>query len=388
MLEKFNTYFKGDKIIWAVIFVLVLLSVLAVLSSISSLAYGEDGSNIAYYVFKHSSFLVIGLVIIYGLHHIPYKYFSRISQLLLFIAVPLLVITLFFGISKNDASRWIELPGTGFTFQTSDLAKLALIMYLARMLSLKQNKIKSYSEAFLPVVIPTLMVCALILPANFSTAAILFLTALILMFVGRIRTKYIIGLTTIIVVIISILLVIALKSDWEGRWGTWQNRLTSYSNPTDGDNNFQSDQSKIAVATGGLFGKGPGNSIRRNFLPQPYSDFIFAIIVEEYGLIGGIVVVFLYLYLLFRAGVIVRQSTRTFPAFLAFGLTIMLVLQAMVNMGVAVGIFPVTGQPLPLISMGGTSILFTSAAFGIILSVSRANTPPVKSETEDDGEEE
>ncbi len=387
MLEKFNTYFKGDKIIWAVVFVLVLLSVLAVLSSISSLAYSEHGSNIAYYVFKHGSFLVVGLALIYGLHHVPYKYFSRISQLLLYIAVPLLVITLFFGVSKHDASRWLSVPGTGFTFQTSDLAKLALIMYIARILSLRQNKIKSYNEAFLPIVIPTLLVCILILPANFSTAAILFATALILMFVGRIRTKYIVGLASIIIISITILMIIAQKSEWEGRWQTWQNRLISFSHPTTEDN-FQSEQSKMAVATGGLFGKGPGNSIRRNFLPQPYSDFIFAIIVEEYGLVGGVLVVFLYLYLLFRAGVIVRHSTRTFPAFLAFGLTIMLVLQAMVNMGVAVGIFPVTGQPLPLISMGGTSILFTCASFGIIISVSRGPAKVKLKLEEDEGEKE
>jgi len=283
----------------------------------------------------------------------------------------LLAITLVFGSHINDASRWLEVPGTGLTFQTSDLAKLALIMYVARILSLKQDNIKSFKDAFLPVIIPVILICGLIMPANLSTAVLLFAVSLILMFIGRINFTYISLLALGLLAVLIILVGVALKSDWEGRWETWRNRIVNH---VEGgaENNYQADQSKIAIVTGGLFGKGPGNSMQRNFLPHPYSDFIFAIIIEEYGLIGGLIVVMVYLVLLFRAGMLVRVSDRTFPAFLAIGLAIMLVLQGIVNMGVAVGIFPVTGQPLPMISMGGTSILFTAAAFGIILSVSRS----------------
>jgi len=371
MSEKLKKYFKGDPVIWGVIMALAVFSLLAVFSSIKTLAYQYRGGNALYYWFRHSTFLFLGFITIYFVHLVPYKYYSRLSQLLLYITIPLLAITLIFGTSINQASRWLSVPGLGLTFQTSDLAKVVLIMFLARMLSLKQDVIRSYKQGFLPLILPVLVVCALIMPANLSTAAILFAVSMILMFIGRVRFLYLFIFTGIISTIAITLIIFALNSDWEGRWGTWSNRVSSYIEQ-DEDGNYQSEQSKIAIATGGIIGKGPGNSVQRDFLPHPYSDFIFAIVVEELGLSGGLLIIFLYLYLLYRAGVIVHQSTRTFQAFLAFGLTIMLVLQAMVNMAVAVGLLPVTGQPLPLISMGGTSILFTSAALGMILSVSRS----------------
>lgn len=372
MVEKLKKYFKGDPVIWGVVLAMMVFSLLAVFSSTKTLAYQYRGGNAMYYLFRHGAFLFFGFIAIYFIHLVPYRYFSRLSQLLFYISIPLLAVTLLFGTSINSASRWLTVPGLGLTFQTSDLAKIVLIMFLARMLSLKQDHIKSYKQGFLPLVAPVIVVCALIMPANLSTAIILFGVSLILMFIGRVKFIYLFGFSSLAIIAVVLMIVLALNFEWGGRTGTWKNRIVNFIENTDADASFQSDQSKIAIATGGIVGKGPGNSVQRDFLPHPYSDFIFAIIVEEYGLIGGLLVIFLYLYLLFRAGLIVTKSSRTFQAFLAFGLATMLVLQAMVNMAVAVGLFPVTGQPLPLISMGGTSILFTAAALGMILSVSRS----------------
>ncbi len=370
MTSDFKKYFQGDAIIWAVVIALSIFSLLAVYSSTGSLAYKYQGGDTSYYVIKHAILLLFGLVIIFITHKIHFKYFSRLSQILLVVAAFLLVLTLFIGISINSATRWLVIPVLGLTFQTSDLAKLALIMYLARMLSLKQNNIKDYYGAFIPILVPVLVICMLILPANLSTAIMLFVTSFILMFIGRISFKYLFIFSAIAAVIIGIFIVLALSNNWEGRVGTWRSRIESFIDK-DSKENYQIDQSKIAIVSGGLIKVRPGKSVQRNFLPLPYSDFIYAIIIEEYGLAGGIIIMFLYLYLLFRAGVIIKKSARTFPAFLAMGLTILIVFQAMVNMAVAVNILPVTGQPLPMVSMGGTSMIFTCIAFGIILSVSR-----------------
>jgi cell division protein FtsW len=290
---------------------------------------------------------------------------------LLYIAIPLLLITLLFGTSINQASRWLEIPGLGVTIQTSDFAKLALIIYVARMLSLRQNNLNDIKKTFFPIAIPVVIVCLLILPANFSTAAMVGVACWLMLFIGRINMRHLLGFTGLGVVVIGLFIFIALKTNTVSRVETWKNRIENYSSEEGGDN-YQALQSKIAIATGGLVGKGPGNSTQRNLLPHPYSDFIYAIIIEEYGIVGGVVVLLLYLILLYRAGIIIKKARRTFPAFLAMGLTLILVLQAMINMAVAVNLIPVTGQPLPLVSMGGTSVLFTSASFGILLSISRS----------------
>jgi cell division protein FtsW len=369
MYDKLSKYLRGDKVIWGVVVLLSIISLLAVYSSTGTLAYEYQEGNTVYYFMRHFSFLAIGLLIIYIVHLIPYKYYLRLSQLFLMITIPLLALTLVIGTSHNQASRWLTLPVIGISIQTSDIAKLALIMYTARMLSLKQGQIKDLKGAFLPMIIPVSLVCMLILPANLSTAAILFFTCIIIMFIGRVRFKYLMALIGIGVFMLGIFILIASHSNTESRIYTWKSRIDAYvGNSAD---NYQAEQAKIAIATGGAIGKGPGNSIQRNFLPNPYSDFIYAIIVEEYGTIGALIILFLYLFLLYRAGVIVKNCNRTFPAFLTIGLAIMLVFQAMINMGVAVSIFPVTGQTLPLVSMGGSSMIFTSTAVGIILSVSR-----------------
>lgn len=371
MRERFGKYLKGDRVVWAVIIVLSLYSILAVYSSTSTLAYTRMGGNTTYYLLRHAVILSIGIVIIFITHLVPYKYYSRLSQLFLFLAIPLLLLTLLLGTSLNQASRWLTLPGLGFTIQTSDFAKMALIMYIARILSLKQHNIRSYKEAFVPIMIPVIMICVLILPANLSTALIVFATSVILMFIGRMRMKHLLSFAGIAILVVTIFITGAILIDKKGRIGTWQNRIESYING-DMEENYQVEQAKIAIATGGLFGKRPGKSTQRNFLPHPYSDFIYAIIIEEYGLLlGALPLLLAYLFLLFRAGVIVRKCRRTFPAFLAIGLAISIVFQAMVNMAVAVNLIPVTGQTLPFVSMGGSSLLFTSISFGIILSVSR-----------------
>ncbi len=371
MTEIWKKYFKGDRVIWAVILSLSIISLLAVYSSTGTLAYRYQHGNTAYYVLKHFSFMFIGFVIIFVSHLIPYKYYSRLSQLFLLLSIPLLGLTLIFGRHLNEASRWLTLPGLGFTFQTSDFAKLALIMFVARQLSLKQGNVKDFKKTFLPVIGWVAVICLLILPANFSTAAILFASCVILMFIGRISFRHMVAIIGGGILLIGLFIIMAqYVFHYQGRIETWKDRIQSFVTAKSEDN-FQVEQSKIAIATGGIIGKGPGNSVQRNFLPHPYSDFIYSIIIEEYGLVGGVVILFFYLWLLFRAGIMVRKMDRTFPAFLAIGLTLILVLQAMVNMAVDVNLFPVTGQPLPLVSMGGSSMLFSCFALGIILSVSR-----------------
>ena len=370
-----DKYVKGDKIVWSVALVLAILSILTVFSASGSLAYQYQGGNIYHYLIKHTIIMVIGFVIIVLVHNLHHKYYSRISQIALYISIPLLLLTLVMGVNINDASRWLIIPGINQTFQTSDLAKLALIMYLARLLSKRQDKIKDLKEAFIPVMIPVLIICGLILPANFSTAAILFTTSLVIMFIGRISIKYIFSLIGIgLAGLILLLLIAKAQPELLPRTDTWVKRIESFTSPSqNSDGNYQANHAKMAIATGGPFGKlltGRGNSSHRNFLPQSSSDFIYAIIIEEYGLLGGAGVLILYLILFYRGIRIAQNAEKTFGSLLAIGLSFSLVFQAMMNMAVAVNLFPVTGQPLPLVSMGGTSIWFTCLAIGIILSVS------------------
>ncbi len=366
-----DKYIKGDKVVWLVVLLLAILSVMAVYSSIVTLAYKYQGGDTLYYLFKHAIILVVGFGLMILAHNLNYKYYSRISQIAIIISIPALALTLATGANINDASRWLVIPVINQTFQTSDLAKLALIMYLARLLYKKQDNIKDFKSAFVPIMLPVLAVCGLILPANFSTAAMVFTTSLIIMFIGRVNIKYILSLIGIGVGMLMLLMLVAkAKPDLLPRLDTWVSRIESFSDGKS-DGNYQAEQAKIAIATGGVIGKGPGKSTQRNFLPHPYSDFIYAIVIEEYGLLGGFSVIILYLVLFYRGIKIAQKAEKSFGTFLAVGLSFSLVFQAMINMAVAVNLFPVTGQPLPLVSMGGTSIWFTCLAIGIILSVSR-----------------
>ena len=360
---------KGDRYIWLLVIALSLVSVLAVYSSTSALAFKYQHGDTFYYVLKHFGIIALGFTMMFFIHKINYKYFSRVSQILLWITIPLLIVTLFFGVEINDARRWITIPIINASFQTSDLAKLALIMFLARSLSKKQQTIKDFKTGFIPVMTPPLIVCALIAPSNLSTAAILFTTCLLLMFIGRINMKYIAAMIGAGVLVLGLIIFIALHSDFHARVLSWERRLNEYLDK--GSVSYQVEQSKIAIARGGVVGVGPGNSVQRNFLPSPYSDFIFAVVIEEYGFAGGALLVLAYIFFLYRCIRIFVKSPGAFGALLAVGLSFSLVIQAIINMMVVVNLLPVTGVTLPLVSMGGTSLWFTSIAIGIILSVSR-----------------
>jgi cell division protein FtsW len=363
-------HIRGDRVIWMVIILLSMISILAVYSSTGALAFKARHGNTIYYLVKQLIFLSLGIFIIISTSAVPYSYYSKVAKIFLYIAIPVLALTLVTGPSINEARRWLTLPGTGFTIQPSDFAKIAIIMYVARVLSLQQDHLHEFRGAYLQIMVPLVIVCGLILPANLSTSAILFVTAMTLMFVGRIPFKFLALTVAGGIAVLALFITLSMYFHVGGRIGTWKNRIENFVSGGDDEENFQVNRAKVAVVNGGLIGRGPGNSTQRNYLPHPYSDFIYAIIIEEYGIVGGVFVLFLYTWLFFRAGLIVRRSTKTFAALLALGLSMGLVLQAMINMAVAVNLVPVTGQTLPFVSMGGSSILFTSVSLGIILSVS------------------
>lgn len=368
-------YAKGDPVIWVIIVVLSIASLLTVYSATGSLAYKYQGGNTSYYMFKQLISLGAGYVLILFVTNMPYRFFSKYAILGLYASILLLVVTLASGVNLNMASRWLTIPILGVTFQPSELAKLALIIYVAKILAQNQKEKEPASAAFMPVIGHAMIVVALIFRENLSTALLLMSVVFAMMYIGRVPFKYLGGTGLVVLVVVVGVLFMASKVDFLPRAKTWAARVENYFSPEEVDKEltYQSDQAKIAIASGGFFGKGPGNSVQRNFLPHPYSDFIYAIIAEEFGMFGALIILLSYLFLLGRVGVLVRASNRTFPAFLALGLGLMMVAQAFVNMGVAVGIFPVTGQPLPMVSMGTTSVLFTCVAFGAILSVSRQN---------------
>lgn len=379
---------KGDKVIWALVVVLAIASLLVVYSSTGTLAYKMSRSSESY-LFKQIAFIALGIAVIYFAHRVNYTIYSRVSLILFLIVIPLLVYTLFFGVRLNEGSRWIRLPIIRLTFQTSDLAKLALFMYISRLLSRKQDIIKDFKKGFLPVIIPIGIICILIAPANLSTALLVGATSLLLLFIGRVNTRHLLLVLAIALVPVIMLVMAAVvqhkvnggeKTKPEGhsklfaRVGTWVNRVDNFmygGKDMDNEDNYQVNQAKIAIAKGGWVGLGPGNSEQRNFLPHPYSDFIYAIIIEEYGLLGGACILFVYLVFLLRSIRLFRKCPYAFGAFLALGLSFTLVIQALTNMAVNVNLFPVTGVTLPLVSMGGSSFLFTCLAIGIILSVAR-----------------
>ncbi|MGH2643167.1 MAG: FtsW/RodA/SpoVE family cell cycle protein, partial [Chitinophagaceae bacterium] len=372
-MQKWLSNIKGDKVIWTIVIILSLVSVLAVYSSTGSLAYRMQKGNTEYYLFKQLSVLVLGILIIYVAHRVNYMVYSRLAKILLIISIPLLVYTLKFGSTINEASRWIRLPVINLTFQTSDMAKLALFMYVSLQLSRKQKVIKDFRKGFLPIMIPVCIICFLIMPANMSTALLLGASCMLLCFIGRVSMKHLMALVLAGVVGIALIIGIVFATGiGGGRVATWKHRIEHFKHHDDKlYEPYQVQQAKIAIANGSIFGRGPGNSEERNFLPHPYSDFIYAIILEEYGMIGGFLLIACYLIFLFRSIRIFKRCPYAFGAFLAIGLSFTLVIQALANMAVTVNLLPVTGVTLPLVSMGGTSIWFTSLAIGIILSVSR-----------------
>jgi len=373
-MNKFLINIKGDKPLWVVFILLASFSFLPVYSSASNLAYLYGDGNTFSYLFKHFIHLSLGFFLMYMVHKIPYRYFRGISILMIPVILVLLAYTIFqpsISESMTNSNRWIRIPIVGFGFQPSTLASIIILIYVARYLSKIKDKLITFSQSILPLWVPVFLTISLILPANFSTSAILFSMVMLLCFLGGYPLKYLIGILSSAVILFSIFLlsVKAYPDLFPNRVDTWKSRIESFVDSKETKSNYQIEKAKIAIATGGIRGLGPGKSVQKNFLPQSSSDFIYAIIVEEYGLIGGLALLLLYLWFLFRVIIISNKSKSVFGSLLAIALGIPIVFQALVNMAVAVQLFPVTGQPLPLISSGGTSIWMTCLAIGIIQSV-------------------
>ncbi len=367
VVGELKEHLKGDRAIWMITFTLGIFSLLAVYSAAGSSFFRNQIGNTEFALVRQLLFITLGFILTYICYSLDYMKYARFAPLLLAIAIPLLAYTLLFTEGTNGANRWISIPWVPFNLQTSDVARFALILFIARSLSMRQDYIKDFKHTFLPVIIPVTLVCLLIFPANFSTAILLFITAILMMFISRVSMKY-----------ISLLLLFGLVG-FLGIWvlgeqfseiirvNTWDSRIDKFIS----GEGHQIIASKIAIAEGGWFGVGPGESFQRNYLAYCYADFIYAIICEEYGLIGGVFILGLYLLLLVRCIGIVTRCPKAFGAILAMGLCLNIVIQAFANIAVSVELLPVTGLTLPLVSMGGTSILFTCMSLGIILSVSR-----------------
>lgn len=375
-MKNIFQHIKGDRTIWAIFAALAIFSFMPVYSASTNLVYGVGVGSTFGYLVKHMVLLIMGFAVLYGVHKIPYRYFSGGSVLMMPVVIVLLIYTLAQGtmISGANASRWIRIPFVGIGFQTSTLAGLVLMVFVARYLARNKEKEVVFKQSLIQLWLPVGLVLFLILPANFSTTAIIFTMILVLVFVGGYPLKYIgfILATGILALSFFVLIAKAFPDAMPNRVQTWQSRIVSFSS-TEGKDAYQVEKAKIAIATGGPLGVGPGKSIQKNFLPQSSSDFIYAIIVEEYGLIGAVSVVFIYFLLLFRVFVVLRTTTTVFGMLLVIGVGLPIVFQATINMAVATSLFPVTGQTLPLISSGGTSIWMTCFALGMILSVSASN---------------
>ncbi|MCF8716018.1 FtsW/RodA/SpoVE family cell cycle protein [Joostella atrarenae] len=365
---------KGDKAIWAVVAILALFSFLPVYSASTNLVYVVGSGTTFGYLLKHAVLLLLGIGVIYAVHKIPYRYFKALSILAMPIVILLLLYTLAQGtmIGGANASRWIQVPYVGITFQTSTFAAIVLLVHVARYLAKIKDRTVTFKETIVPLWLPVFIVLVLILPANFSTTAIIFLMVLILCFLGGYPWKYLLGVigAGILGLTMFVLTAKAFPGLFPNRVDTWISRIDNFTNDEDTEADYQIEKAKIAIATGGVVGLGAGKSVMKNFLPQSSSDFIYAIIIEEYGLVGGFVIIFMYLLLLFRIVVVAHKSESTFGKLLVIAAGLPIVVQAFINMAVAVELFPVTGQTLPLISSGGTSIWMTCLAIGIILSVS------------------
>jgi cell division protein FtsW len=365
---------KGDRAIWAIATLLAIFSFLPVYSAASNLAYVGGTGNTFTFFLKHFMHLVLGFAIMFGVHKVPYKYFRGLSIIMIPIVLVLLVVTMLQGttIEGANASRWIQIPIVNMSFQTSTLASVVLMVYVARYLSKIKDKKVSFKETIVPLWLPVFLILILILPANFSTTAIVFSMVVMLAFIGGYPLRYLVVMlgAGILGLVFFVLVAKAFPEAMPNRIDTWMSRIENFTNGADTKADYQIEKAKIAIASGGIQGVGPGKSKQKNFLPQSSSDFIFAIIIEEYGLIGGLFLLLLYSWLLFRIVIVSQKADSIFGKLLVLGVGLPIVFQALINMAVAVELFPVTGQTLPLISSGGTSIWMTCLAIGIILSVS------------------
>lgn len=386
-MNKYLQHIKGDKAIWAIAALLALLSFLPVYSSSSNLAYLYGNGNTLSYLIKHGMHLLLGFIILYGVHKIPYNYFKALSIISLPVVIVLLIYTLTQGttIQGANASRWIHIPLVGITFQTSALAMVVLLVYVAAYLTKIKDKVISFKESILPLWAPVFIVVGLILPANFSTAAILFSMVILLTFLGGYPLRYIGSILGVGVVMLALFMLTAkaFPGVFPNRVDTWISRVESFTDKKSAEEGYQIEKAKIAIATGGVAGLGPGKSVQKNFLPQSSSDFIFAIIIEEFGLFGAVFIMFLYVLLLIRLLIVAGKTDTRFGKLLVAAVGIPIIFQAIINMAVAVELFPVTGQTLPLISSGGTSIWMTCLALGIILSISAKRQEIIKENKEE-----
>ncbi len=365
---------KGDRLIWAIVALLAILSFLPVYSAASNLAYKGGGSNTFAFFVKHFMHLFLGFTIMYGVHKIPYRYFKGLSLIMIPVILLLLGVTVLQGtvIEGANASRWIRIPIVGMSFQTSTLASVVLMVYVARYMSKIKDKKITFKESILPLWLPVFLVLGLILPSNFSTTAIIFLMVVVLSFLGGYPLRYLVVIigSGLLMLTLFVLIAKAFPDAMPNRVDTWVSRIENFSNDEVTEADYQIEKAKVAIASGEIWGLGPGKSRQKNFLPQSSSDFIFAIIIEEYGLLGGMLIMILYMWLLFRIVIASQKADTIFGKLLVLGVGLPIVFQALINMAVAVELFPVTGQTLPLISSGGTSIWMTCLAIGIILSVS------------------
>ena len=387
MQAVFNNI-KGDRLIWAIAALLAIFSFLPVYSAASNLAYVSGNGNTFGFFVKHFMHLFLGFAIMYGVHKIPYRYFRGLSMIMIPVVLVMLVVTMLQGttIEGANASRWIRIPFVGMSFQTSTFAAVVLMVYVARYLSKVRDKKVSFKESILPLWTPVFLVLILILPANFSTTAIIFAMVIVLTFLGGYPLRYIgaiIGMG-LIALTLFVLVAKAFPDAMPNRIDTWLSRVENFMNGEDSEEDYQIEQAKIAIASGGIQGVGPGKSVQKNVLPQSSSDFIFAIIIEEYGMVGGLFLMLLYLWLLFRIVIVAQKADSVFGKLLAIGVGLPIVFQALINMAVAVELFPVTGQTLPLISSGGTSIWMTCLAIGIILSVSAKRQEIIEQENQEE----
>lgn len=379
--RRIGAWLEGDKVIWMVTLILSLCSLLAVYSAISSLAYKTDGSSLRF-LFKQATMLALGWGVMLLVHKVNFRYFSRISQVLIWVAAALLLLTLMFGADINEAKRWLRIPFIGLTLQTSDFAKVVLVTFIARELNNRRTQLHDFKRGVFPILIPIGLICFLILPADFSTAALLGLVCIGMLFIGGVPFRHMLKIGGLGVAALFVLYGLGKAApDLLPRFGTWAGRIERFAgvgNAADGDAlEYQIELAQVAINRGGILPQGPGSGTSRNFLPHPYSDMIYAFIIEEWGAImGGLGLVLLYVILLYRTVRTATRCPRHFGGLLAMGLGFLLVLQAMINMAVAVRLFPTTGQPLPLVSYGGTSMVFTCLAIGMILAVSRSVTQP------------
>lgn len=377
-MQQIFKYLKGDGVIWVITLLFLATSLVSVYSFVPILIKTEGGTPFSY-LFKHFIYILLGFFLMFWIHRQDPKYFAKLSRFVFYLAIGLLIFTFFFGVRVNEAARWVRVPIIGLTFQTSDFAKLALIMYISKQLVKKEPFFNNWKKGFVPLVIPIIIICALIAKDNFSTAALVFLVSLLLLFIGRVPVGKIFtfigaGLLSFGLVILTHIAFPAMNL--LPRFDTWMARFfKAYGENIDATSNAQAINAELAIHNGGYFGVGVGDGKLKQYLPEAYADFYFSSFIEEFGLILAIVLIFLYLILFFRILKIALNAEKLFETYLCIGIGLMIISQAVVNMMVCTGLIPVTGQNMPLLAMGGSAMIMSCVSLGMVLSIARKNQP-------------